>query len=100
MKIVTSQYEIYVPRYICGTTNHVLVRLTLLHDRVDVDIKKEPLLNMAVEVLSNWPILPDKCSITLSLSDILLSIIERNIDMVESWRFERQTGESNEGVSD
>lgn len=89
MSIKTSQYELYVPRYIGETKNHVLVRLTLVHDREEVDIKREPLLNMAAEVLSTWPILPDKCSIALSISDILLKIIERNIEMVEAWRLER-----------
>lgn len=44
---------------------------------------------MAAEVLSTWPILPDKCNIALSISDILLKIIERNIEMVEAWRLER-----------
>ena len=86
MLIKTSQYELFVPRYIGDTRNHILVRLTLVHDREDIDIKAEPLLNMAAEVLSTWPILPDKCSIALSISDILLKIIERNIEMVEAWR--------------
>ena len=83
-----SKCEVFVPRYIGDTHNHVLVHLTLLHDRTDVDIHKEMLLQMAAEVLATWPRLPDKCDVTLSISDILLKIIEWNIEMVESWRFE------------
>lgn len=85
----SSVYDIYVPRYIGETKNHVMVRLTLLHDRQDIDLKKEPLLQAASECLSAWPILPDKCAITLSITDILLHIIEQNLEMVESWRFEK-----------
>jgi hypothetical protein len=49
----------------------------------------EPLLQAATECLSQWPQLPDKCAITLSITDILLHIIEQNLELVESWRFER-----------
>ena len=84
----TSTYDIFVPRYASEKVTHVKVRLTVLHDRKDMDIRKEPILRAAAECLSDWPCLPDKCAITLSVTDILLHIIERNIDLVESWRFD------------
>lgn len=88
MKYHMSQCELYVPRYIGSTINHALVRLTLIHDRPGIDIHKQPLLEMVAELLSEWDILPDKCSITLSITDILTHLVQKNIDLVESWRMD------------
>jgi hypothetical protein len=81
-----TTYDIFVPRHAGGAISHVKVRLTVLHDRQEISVKKEPILRAAAECLSGWPCLPDKCAITLSVTDILLHIIQKNIRDVESWR--------------
>jgi hypothetical protein len=83
----TSTYEIYVSRDIGPTKNHALVKLTLVHDRHDIDLHHEPLLQEAAKMLSAWPRLPDRVSIVLSITDILTHMIADRINEVEAWRF-------------
>ncbi|HEY6018438.1 MAG TPA: hypothetical protein VIY48_00605 [Candidatus Paceibacterota bacterium] len=77
MRIETSKYRIYVPRYIGGTSNHVLVKLTLLHDRTDIPFLKTAFLQVATEMLSSRKSLPDKGEVFVSMTEILLYIIQQ-----------------------
>lgn len=77
MRIETSKYRIYVPRYIGGTSNHVLVKLTLLHDRTDIPFLKTAFLQVVTEMLSSRKNLPDKGEIFVSMTEILLFIIQQ-----------------------
>lgn len=72
-----SHYRIYVPRPIAGTSNHVLVKLTLVHDRTDLPFMKSAFLQVATEMLSSRKNLPDKGEIFVSITEILLYIIQR-----------------------
>lgn len=85
MKVRISVVEIYVPREL----GHVHVKLTLLHDRSDVDVHIVPLLEMATEMLSKWPVLPDGAEIALSITRILEYLIERDIDRIEALQLTR-----------
>lgn len=77
MKIETSKYRIYVPRYIGGTTNHVLVKLTLVHDQTDIPFLRSAFLEQATEMLSRRKCLPDKGEIAVSMSEILLFLLQK-----------------------
>lgn len=77
MRIETSKYRIYVPRYIGGTSNHVLVKLTLLHDRTDIPFLKTAFLQVVTEMLSSRKNLPDKGEVFVSMTEILLFIIQQ-----------------------
>jgi hypothetical protein len=75
---LTTEHLVYVPRHIGGTKNHVLVKLTLLYDRADINVHETPLLDIAVDMLSTWEHLPDKCTVTVSISQILIHLLVRN----------------------
>jgi len=74
--LATTHYEIYVPRNVMGTRTHVLVKLTLLHDRTDIPFSKTAFLAHASSLLSGWQCLPDKVEVLLSMTDILLFLIQ------------------------
>lgn len=71
----TSNYLLYVPR----SEGHVLVKLTLLHDRTDIPFIKTAFLEQATTLLSMRACLPDKAEVTLSMTDILLFLIQRHV---------------------
>lgn len=94
MRMKTSVVELFVPREL----GHVHIRLTLVHDRKDIDVHKEPLLELAAELLSTWAVLPDKANITLSITDIISYQIEKHIEEVEALIHEKEC--NNEGIPD
>lgn len=77
-------YLVFVPRCdVGGTRTHVRVTLTLVQDRMDLDIRTSPVLEYATSVLTTWTVLPDKCEVTLTVTDLLLHLLEEQEKMKE-----------------
>lgn len=77
MKIETSHYIILVPRSFGGVRSYTKVKLELVHDRDDIPIKTTPLLEQSTEYLSTWKSLPEGCEVSVSITEILLFIMQR-----------------------
>lgn len=77
--VKTTFVQVMVPRYIGSTSNHVLVKLTVLHDMTCADsIIRQCILPFAVSILSASEKLPDKCERTMRLSAIASRIVEES----------------------
>lgn len=55
----------------------MLVKLTLLHDRTDIPFLKTAFLQVVTEMLSSRKNLPDKGEVFVSMTEILLFIIQQ-----------------------
>lgn len=85
MKVKTSHFEILVPRsYFGDRKTHVLVKLTVVHDRGQSTFIRSAFLSQATQMLSRERCLPDKCEFVLSETAILTDMLVQHIGLLDA----------------